>query len=523
VIRRLTAIGASFPIALSGQTLDAARFRNPSPDVRPAMLWSWSGQVTDSLIDRHLAEFRRAGFADVIVVPAATDDVDSARFAHAQSEAGRLGLRLRLKAPADSARVVADLDVFTPEQLRAQLGARISSSAEAPNPIGLAFDPSNPLASVAGDLVVWIGRAAELARGRSDAKMAVLLATQGGAFEQLIDRLQRVQAIFDVVPADAIDQSVTGPGELQLGGQAYHTVVVPPGAALTRATVARLATLSRDGGTVIAWRPLPAVGVAWPDTGARFHALDSLPELRDALMHTPWSGVRDPGPPALRVRALARGEDRVFVLFNASDRRIPVAPTFRMIGQPELWDPDDGSIQFAPTRWSPRLAMTDVPIDLDPFQLIGVVFKGKSNSPRGPIGVPPVERTAARSDSTWRFRFIAPPGDTTWHTSALGSWTQVDSTYSGTGEYEGTFALAAVQAGARYVLDLGQVREVADVAVNGQAVGRRLWRPYRFDVTKLVQQGTNRVTIRVTNTPANHTGKPLPSGLLGPVRLLLIR
>src|SRR5205823_5905070 len=121
------------------------------------------------------------------------------------------------------------------------------------------------------------------------AKMAVLVETRDSAFARLIDRLERVQAIFDVVPGAALEKSVAGPGELQTAGQSYHAVVVPPGAALTRAIVARLAMLSRDGGTVIAWRPLPSVGVAWPDTGARFHVLDSLPELREALIRTPSS------------------------------------------------------------------------------------------------------------------------------------------------------------------------------------------------------------------------------------------
>ncbi len=467
MIRRLAAIGASFPIALSGQTLDAARFRNPPADARPALLWSWSGQITDT---------------SLFVV-----DLRSSR---------------------------------TPEQVRAQIGAQASSSAGGSRHIAVAIDSANPLVSALPDLATWIARVTELGRGRSAAKMAVLVETRDSAFARLIDRLERVQAIFDVVPGAALEKSVAGPGELQTAGQSYHAVVVPPGAALTRAIVARLAMLSRDGGTVIAWRPLPSVGVAWPDTGARFHVLDSLPQLREALIRTPWSGVREPGPPALRIRALERGEDRVFILFNASDRRIPIAPTFRMIGQPELWDPDDGAVRFAPTRWSPRLAVTDVPIELDPFQVVGIVFKGKSNSPRGPIDAPPMERTAARSDSTWRVRFVS--GDTTWRPGALGSWTAVDSTYSGAALYEGTLQLTAVESG-HYWLDLGQVHEIADIELNGQPLGRRMWRPYRFDVTKIVQQGINRLSVRVTNTLANRTGTPLPSGLLGPVRLIFVR
>jgi hypothetical protein len=309
-----------------------------------------------------------------------------------------------------------------------------------------------------------------------------------------------------------------------VGSQAYHVVVVPPlprAATLSRATAARLANLSRGGGTVIAWRPLPVDGVAWPDTGPRFHLLDSLPQLPTTLMRTPWSGVREPGPAALRIRALERGEDRVFVLFNESDRRLAIAPTFRIIGQPELWNPDDGSMRFAPTRWSPRFAVTDVPIELEPFQVVGIVFRSKSHTPRGPIGAPPAERTVAQAGPDWRFRFAS--GDTTWHATGLGSWTTFDSTYSGIGIYEGSIELGEMDPRSRYLIDLGQVRDIAEVEVNGTPLGRKLWHPYRYEAGNTLMTGTNRITIRVTNTPANRKGQPLPSGLLGPVRVIAVR
>jgi len=65
VNRRVLAIGGGllFPVALSGLVLDSARFGNPPAEVRPAMLWVWNSRITDSLIDRQLAEMRRAGLA----------------------------------------------------------------------------------------------------------------------------------------------------------------------------------------------------------------------------------------------------------------------------------------------------------------------------------------------------------------------------------------------------------------------------------------------------------------------------
>ena len=46
---------------------------------------------------------------------------------------------------------------------------------------------------------------------------------------------------------------------------------------------------------------------------------------------------------------------------------------------------------------------------------------------------------------------------------------------------------------------------------------------YRYEVTALVRQGINAITVRVSNTSANRRGTPQASGLLGPVRMILIR
>jgi len=53
------------------------------------------------------------------------------------------------------------------------------------------------------------------------------------------------------------------------------------------------------------------------------------------------------------------------------------------------------------------------------------------------------------------------------------------------------------------LLDLGEVGFVAAAWLNGQALGRRAWPPYRFDITDLAHAGTNDLTVQVTNTLAN--------------------
>ena len=68
-------------------------------------------------------------------------------------------------------------------------------------------------------------------------------------------------------------------------------------------------------------------------------------------------------------------------------------------------------------------------------------------------------------------------------------------------------------------LDLGQVRDLAVVTVNGKRLPTALWSPYVVDVTDALTAGKNTIEVRVINTLANERNKILPSGLLGPVAL----
>ena len=102
----------------------------------------------------------------------------------------------------------------------------------------------------------------------------------------------------------------------------------------------------------------------------------------------------------------------------------------------------------------------------------------------------------------------------------LGSWTAIAPAFSGSATYERAVDLdAATLAGRRWTLDLGDVRDVAEVAVNGRDLAPRLWAPYRLDVTGALRAGRNTIRVRVTNTGANAHGEARPSGLLGPVAL----
>ncbi len=273
--------------------------------------------------------------------------------------------------------------------------------------------------------------------------------------------------------------------------------------------------------------------------------------------------VLEPAQPAVRVLRLESGADKSFLLTNESGAAIRTTATFPAKGTPQLWRPESGQTATATTFRNGRQG-TAVPLELQPYQTLVVAF---------PSAVPPpaavphlvsgdITAAAVRDDVAGRLRVdavldapgshrligtsrgrlftgavatddpltpVALGGD--WavrldkpraepRNRPLGSWTAIDPSYSGSATYSRTVDLdRATLDGRRFVLDLGDIRDVAEVAVNGQTFEPLLWKPYRQDVTSALHAGRNEIQVRVTNTLANRHGDHRPAGLLGPVTL----
>lgn len=130
-------------------------------------------------------------------------------------------------------------------------------------------------------------------------------------------------------------------------------------------------------------------------------------------------------------------------------------------------------------------------------------------------------------------------------------WTGTDDLkhFAGTAIYRTTFHLSGEPRG-DVILDLGDVRDVASVSVNGKPAGTVFEVPFRVEVTGLVRDGKNEIVVKVANRAENAIAPiatdwkdpskwpgyffvnraykdydPVqaqvhPSGLLGPVQLL---
>jgi hypothetical protein len=118
--------------------------------------------------------------------------------------------------------------------------------------------------------------------------------------------------------------------------------------------------------------------------------------------------------------------------------------------------------------------------------------------------------------------------------------------YSGTAVYRKKFDLRSAPAkGTRLRLDLGELHEIGSVRLNGRDLGIVWTKPTQVDITDAAKAGSNDLEITVVNLWPNRligdAGLPqesrltqtnvhkfsshsplLPSGLIGPVRLLSV-
>jgi hypothetical protein len=245
-------------------------------------------------------------------------------------------------------------------------------------------------------------------------------------------------------------------------------------------------------------------------------------------------------------RKLADGD--VYWVSNTNDRTQTLDATFRVQGKAaELWHPDTGATE--PAAYRIDAGRTIVPLTLAPHDAVFVVFRRAAAKPNLTLAAD-VETPLATVDGAWDVAFQPDRGAPAKITLAdLASWSaNADAGvkyFSGTGTYARTIEAPAdwFKTGARLWLDLGDVKNLAEVSINGKPLGI-LWKaPFRVDVTSALKPGANTVEIRVTNLWVNrligdqqpdaakkytYTAQQfyradsplLPSGLLGPVRVV---
>lgn len=239
----------------------------------------------------------------------------------------------------------------------------------------------------------------------------------------------------------------------------------------------------------------------------------------------------------------------LYFVDNRSDRTESLNAMFRVAGKvPELWRAETGLSE--PASYSIAEGKTTVPLKLEPWGTVFVVFR-KPAKILSAVVPTALETALSTIEGAWHVGFQdgrGAPASAAF--DKLTSWSDNADAgiryFSGLGTYTKTIDAQAswFVTGAKLWLDLGDVKNLAQVTVNGRPVGIVWHGPYRVDITAALHPGANELSIKVANAWVNrligdqqpnaekmtftiiHPYKAdsplLPSGLLGPVVLLRI-
>ena len=219
--------------------------------------------------------------------------------------------------------------------------------------------------------------------------------------------------------------------------------------------------------------------------------------------------------------------------------------SFRTSGlKPYLWHPVTCAMEEV--SYAVKDGRTVMNLDFVPDDAYFVVFRGRVEGESFTVAKAQ-ETVLTEVTGEWTVHFKTPfDEEKTVETSVLTAWDKHQDEwvrhFSGTATYTTTVHVPAFDG--RLILDLGNVKNIAEVYVNGKEVAT-LWKsPFRVDITDFVDCDTFSLDVKVTNLWVNRligeaalkpedrkiyvsapfykqSDKLLPSGMTGPVKLIM--
>jgi hypothetical protein len=375
---------------------------------------------------------------------------------------------------------------------------------------------------------------------------------------------------FDFIDSAAIDRK----------GIHYPVLILPGAERVPLATYRKIEEYARDGGLVIAVKSLPSRAPGLVEGPRDSAAIEEISQrLSDAAMKnvkTVASGAEagsairsfllkpdvalNPATPEVGFVHRKLPWADIYFVANTDNRPHAFDATFRgSLTTAEWWDPFTGRITKAGTG-------STIHFNLAPYESRALVdVHGRPQAPE-----PMKAATFAPIDLTQDWNVTFDKTGATETMQSLHSWTldEAEKYYSGTATYERTVEISDSVAHAGTVfLDFGvgtpvertqlhqagmrtwydpPLCDAAMVYVNGKLAGPVWHPPYQIDIAPLLHQGTNELKIVVANTAINELAgraapdyrllnlrygekftpqdmdhlEPLPSGILGPLRLI---
>ena len=404
--------------------------------------------------------------------------------------------------------------------------------------------------------------------GTSFKRAAELMLSQGYTFDYISDK-------------QIANTKIENKKIVSEGGSQYKTIVVPKCNFIPLSTIEKLMELAEQGANIIFFEGLPSSVSGYHDKESKESAFRNL--MSPVNNHGIKSGIKlgagkvivgselsellatatvyretlvDMGMKFIRKKS-ADGA-RVYLIGN-SEEYFEGWVALRAEGAGAmLYDPMTGNIGLAKSRLSTE-GILQVWIQLQPGETIIIQVQkerrdGKEFYYRGQ------SKVAFPVEGLWEVVFLegGPVLPKPERIKSLALWTTMDDesykSFSGTARYSIDFKKPVHQANS-WILDLGEVRESAEVFLNGKSLGILIGPVFRVSVDDTLLKKENHLQIKVANLMANRISymdrngifwkkfynvnfparksenrkngifdaahwRPKPSGLRGPVRLI---
>ena len=248
-------------------------------------------------------------------------------------------------------------------------------------------------------------------------------------------------------------------------------------------------------------------------------------------------------PEVLFVHRKLEDQD-IYWLDNRGDSVVDVEGSFRISGKiPELWNPQTGETHIVDYQF--KDGRTIIPLHFESWDAYFIVFRENATL-NAYTKLKTVETPVLTIANPWKVSFQPNRGAPveTQNFASLQSFTENGDAgikyFSGTASYKTTFNMPKLKIGTVVEIDLGDVKNIAEVFVNGKNLGVAWKKPFKLNITSAVKIGENSLEVKVTNlwvnrligdvqpdvkTKITYTTMPfykadsplLPSGLMGPV------
>jgi len=332
-------------------------------------------------------------------------------------------------------------------------------------------------------------------------------------------------------------------GRLILRDFTFSTIILPRMEILSLEAAGKIVDFAKAGGKVYSLGDLPTASAENGMNDLKMKKL--MDELKTLPGFTtcskslkPWLEKSSTGLvtqvtftsgafPMLQLHRRIDGKDFYWLVNNNDQKQVCDIKISGARGAASIWDCETGEIRPVTSV----VAENDSHIKLifKPLEAYWLVF-----DPDSPVNTIPDQAEAQKGmtvTGTWKITYnsgiqpvmefpYAPPAKfAAGVEKPLEDWKAWGlQKFSGLMDYLKSVNIDKVEK--QMFLNLGKVCHVAEVWVNGQSVGSRMWGPYVFDITNAVKPGQNEIRVRVANLINNSYEDIQESGLIGPVQIM---